>query len=60
MNKNLLLAVLSSFIAVAALVLSFRSPPSAESLIGYSCIVALLGVAALDYRLSWKRLFSRS
>ena len=60
MNKNILLAVLSSLIAVAALVLSFRSPVSAESLIGYSCVVALLSVAALDYRISWKRLFGRS
>ncbi|MBI4625346.1 MAG: hypothetical protein HY736_19260 [Verrucomicrobia bacterium] len=60
MNKNILLAVLSSLIAVAALVLSYRSPVSAESLIGYACVVALLGVAALDYRISWKRLFGRS
>lgn len=59
MNKNILLAVLSSLVAVAALVLSFRSPVSAESLIGYACVVALLIVAALDYRISWKRLFGR-
>lgn len=59
MNKNILPAVLFSVIAVAALLLSFRSPVPAESLVGYSCIAALVGVAALDYRFSWKRLFGR-
>jgi len=57
MNKNLILAVLSSAIAVSALVLSFRSHVTAESVIGYACVLALLGVAALEYRLSWKLLF---
>lgn len=60
MNKNLILAVLSSAIAVTALVLSFRSPVTAESVIGYACVLALLGVAALEYRLSWKRLLGRA
>lgn len=61
MNKNILLvAVPVSFVAVAALVLSFRSSVNAESLIGYVSVFALLGVAALEYRISWKRLFGRS
>lgn len=60
MNKNLILAVLSSAIAVSALVLSFRSDLKAESVIGYACVLALLGIAAMEYRLSWKRLFGRA
>jgi hypothetical protein len=59
MKKNLLLAVPASFIAVAALVLSFRAPVNAEALIGYATVLALVGVAALEYRLSWKRLLGR-
>ena len=60
MNKNILLAVPVSVVAVAAIVLSIRSSISAESLIGYASVFALLGVAALEYRITWKRLFGRS
>ena len=60
MKKNLILAVPTSLIAVAALVLSFRSHVNAEAMIGYATVLALLGVAALEYRLSWKRLFGRA
>ena len=60
MNKNIILAVLSSVIAVAALLLSTRSPVNAEAVIGYGAVLALLGMAALEYRLSWKRLIGRS
>jgi hypothetical protein len=60
MKKNLVIAVPVSLLAVAALVLSFRSSVTAESLIGFGSVFALLSVAALEYRLSWKRLFSRS
>lgn len=60
MNKNLIIAVPVSLIAVAALLLSFRSSINAESLIGFASVFALLSVAALEYRISWKRLFSRS
>ena len=60
MNKNILVAVPVSLIAVAALVLSFRSSASAESVIGYFSVFALLAVAALEYRISWKRLFGRN
>ena len=59
MNKNILIAVLLSLIAVAALLLSVRLHPTAESMIGFAAVLALLGVAALEYRLSWKRLFGR-
>lgn len=60
MNKNLIIAVPVSLIAVAALLLSFRSSINAESLLGFASVFALLGVAALEYRISWKRLFRRS
>ena len=60
MKKNLIIAVPISLMAVAALVLSFRSPVTAESLIGYVSVFALLSVAALEYRISWKRLLGRS
>jgi len=60
MNKNVIIAVPVSLIAVAALLLSFRSSINAESLIGFASVFALLGVAALEYRINWKRLFGRS
>ena len=61
MNKNILMvAVPAGIIAVAALVLSFRTPVTAESLIGYFSVLALLAVATLEYRINWRRLFSRS
>ncbi len=60
MNKTVILAVLSSVFAVAAFLLSVRSPITAESAIGYAAVLMLLGVAALEYRISWKRLVGRS
>jgi len=60
MNKNILVAVPLGAVAVTALLLSFRSSVSAESLIGYAGVAALLAVAALEYRITWKRLFGRS
>lgn len=60
MNKNLVIAVPVSVLAVAALVLSFRSSVTAESLVGYVSVFALLSVAALEYRINWRRLFGRN
>lgn len=60
MKTNLIvLAATLSFFAVAALVLSFRSSIDAASLIGYGSVLALVGMAALDYRIKWKRLLGR-
>ena len=59
-NNIIILAVLSSLVAVAALLLSFRSQVTAESAVGYASVLALLGMAALEYRINWKRLFGRS
>ncbi len=61
MKTNIIiLAALSSLVAVAALLLSFRSPITAEAAVGYTSVLALLGMAALEYRINWKRLFGRS
>jgi hypothetical protein len=60
MNKKILIAVPISLIAVSALVLSYRLPVTAESVIGYISVFALLAVLALEYRITWKRLFGRS
>ena len=54
------LAALFSLVAVAALLLSFRSQVTAESAVGYGFVLALLGMATLEYRINWKRLFGRS
>jgi hypothetical protein len=58
-NNKLILAVIPGAIAIAAIVLSLRSPVSADSIVGYGSVIALLGLAALEYRISWKRVFSR-
>jgi hypothetical protein len=58
-NNKLVLAAIPGVIAVAALVLSLRSPVNVDALVGYSSVLMLLGVAALEYRLSWKRVFGR-
>ena len=60
MKKNILLAVPVSVIAVAALLLSVRSSVTAESLIGYASVFALLCMATLEYRINWRRPFGRS
>lgn len=59
MNKYIIPAVLLSFIAAAALVLSF-APVNAESIVGYVAVLTLLGLAGLEYRINWKRLFGRN
>jgi hypothetical protein len=59
MTTKLLIAVPVSALAVAALVLFFRSSVPAETLIGYASVFGLLSVAALEYRINWKRLFGR-
>lgn len=60
MNKNIIIAAPLSLIAVAAIALSYRFSVTAESAIGYFSVLALLAVMALEYRITWKRLFSRN
>lgn len=59
MKNKLILAVIPGVIVSAALLLSFRSLVTADAIVGYLSVLTLLGVAALEYRLNWKRLFGR-
>lgn len=54
-----LAALLSAFGAAAAYLLSAQSPVSVESIVGYGSVLVLLGVAALEYRITWRGLFGR-
>lgn len=58
-NNKLIIAAIPSVLAVAALVLSLRSPVNADLVIGYASVVALVAVATLEYRINWKRVFGR-
>jgi hypothetical protein len=61
MKTNLLiLAALAGIAASAAVLLTFRFPVSAEFAAGYASVIALLGLGALEYRVTWKRLIGRS
>lgn len=59
-NNKLILAAIPSAIALAALVLSLRSPVNAESIVGYGSVLMLLAFVGLEYRINWKRVFGRS
>jgi hypothetical protein len=52
-------AVTPAIIAIAAILLSFRYLSASALFAGYFCVAGLGAVAVLDYRLNWKRLFSR-
>lgn len=54
-----LAAILGVIGAAAAYLLSAQTPVNVESLVGYGSVVTLLGVAALEYRISWRGLFGR-
>jgi hypothetical protein len=58
-TNTLLLAVIPGVIAPAAFLLLLRAPVDAETLIGSLSVFALLGIASLEYRFSWKRVFGR-
>jgi hypothetical protein len=60
MKTTLILASLLSLLAGAAFLLSARAMANAESLIGYGTVLALVGVAALEYRLVPKWVFGRA
>ena len=59
-NNIIVLAVLSGVFAATAFLLSLRFPVTADSFVGYASVLALLGMATLEYRFSWKRLVGRS
>jgi hypothetical protein len=58
-SNQLVIAVIPGVIVAAALVLSFRSPVSAESLVGFGAVFALIALLALEYRFNWKNLLGR-
>jgi hypothetical protein len=57
--KTIVLAVTPAIVATAALLLSSRSINADTLVVGYSCVVGIGAVMALEYRLNWKRLFGR-
>jgi len=57
--KTIILAATPAILAIAALLLSFRSITADNLVAGSFCVLGLGAVAALDYRVDWKRLFSR-
>jgi hypothetical protein len=60
MKTTIILAALLGLSVGSAFLLSARAMANAESLIGYGTVLALLGVAALEYRLGPKRVFGRA
>jgi hypothetical protein len=59
MKTNIILAVTPAILAIAALLLSFRSIRADNLAAGIFCIAGLGAVVALDYRVDWKRLIGR-
>ncbi len=54
------LALTGTLAGTAAYVLSRAHPAlNADSLIGFGAVLALLAMAALEYRLTWKKLIGR-
>lgn len=58
-NSILILAAIPGAFALAALMLFFRSPVGADTLVAYGSVFALLAVAAVEYRINWRRVFGR-
>ena len=58
MNKTTTLAA-SAIIAVAGFFLCSRLPISADTVAGLSTSVLVIGLMALEYGFSWKRLIGR-
>lgn len=56
--KLVLTATLGA-IALAAFMLSFRSPVGADTLVAYGSVIALIALAAVEYRINWRRVFGR-
>ncbi len=52
-------AALLGVIATATLVLSVRSHVGVDSIVGFGSILGLLGVAAMEYGITWKRALGR-
>ncbi len=58
-NNIITQAALLGITAAAVLVLSVRSQVGVDSIVGFGSILALLFVAAMEYRITWKEIFGR-
>jgi len=58
-KEKILTATIPSIVAVVAIVLSVRLPISPDRIAGFVTVLMLLGIAALEYRVTWKNLFGR-
>jgi len=54
-----LAVILGTLVAGTAFLLSSQSLVSVEAFVGYGSVLALIAVAALEYRISWKWLTGR-
>jgi hypothetical protein len=59
MKTNIIRAVAPALVAIAAILLSFRSMNASALFAGYFCVLGVGAVMALDYRVDVKRLFNR-
>jgi hypothetical protein len=59
MKTNIIRAVTPAIVAIAAILLSFRSLNADSLVAGSFCVVGLGAVLALDYRVSPKRWLGR-
>ena len=59
MKTTIIRAVTPAILAIAAILLSFRSLNASALIAGYFCVVGVGAVMALDYRVDMRRLFSR-
>lgn len=58
-NNIITQAALLGITAAALLVLSVRSQVGVDSIVGFGSIAMLLGVSAMDYRITWKGISGR-
>jgi siroheme synthase len=59
-NKNVInRAVIPGIIAAAAVALSLSVPITLDRVAGFITVLGMIGLAVLEYRLSWKQLFGR-
>lgn len=58
-NNIITQAALLGISAAAVLVLSVSSHVSVDQIVGFGSILALLAVAAMEYRITWKEILGR-
>lgn len=58
-NNIVTYAAILGIPAAALLLLSFRSQVSVESIVGFLCVLAVVGVAIMEYRITWKWILGR-